>query len=226
MRVRGGAGATASAVLLTAALAGGCTEQRPSLEPSVASPTPSPAASPGATAAAPPPSPAGAPAAQLPEGALRDLVPTPQEVPPPLVPLVQGSGPRDAAAVAAFSADPAAAAADLAAHGFTDAYVAQYASQTDPRSLSVVVVRFATAEGAEADLAGDLAVPSGELVEAETIGDASQVRRVPLPGDDAQDLVTVRFRDGATTWLLAWRAPLPADTAIPVDLARVLAARG
>ena len=162
----------------------------------------------------------------LPEGALRDLVPTPQEVPAPLVPLLQGSGSRDAAAVSAFSADPAAAAGELAAHGFREAYVAQYASATDPRSLSVVVVRFATPEGAEADLAGDLAVPGGEVLESGAVGEASQVRRLSLPDDAAQDLVTVRFRSGATTWLLAWRAPVPADVAVPLELARTLAARG
>lgn len=226
VRVRGRAGGTASAVLLTCALAGGCTEQRPSIEPPASSSSAAPTASAGAAAPESAPQAEPTAAAPLPEGALRDLVPAPQEVAPPLVPLLQASGPRDAAAVAGFSADPAAAATDLASHGFTDAYVAQYASATDPRSLSVVVVRFATAEGAQADLAGDLAVPSGELVEVEPIGAASEVRRLTLPDDDAQDLVTVRFRSGTTTWLLAWRAPLPADAAVPVDLARTLAGRG
>ena len=206
--------------VLVLGLVAGCDEQRPSLEPPAA-------ASPPPSASVRPTQPAAEPTvAQLPGGPLRDQVPAPQEVPEGLVPLLQASGPRDAAAVAAFSADAAVAAEELARHGFTDAYVAQYASATDPRSLTVVAVRFASPEGARDDLAGDLAVGGGELVETATIGEASEVRRLPLPDDDAQDLITVRFRVGSTTWLLAWRAPLPGDAAIPVGLARTLAGRG
>lgn len=198
------------------AAAAGCDDQQPSLD--------APAApSPSAGTRTPSPTPA---AAELPTGALRDLVPAPQEVQAGLVPLLQASGPRDAASVAAFSSDPAAAMASLAANGFTDAYVVQYAAAADPRSLSVVAVRFATSEGAKADYEGDVAVGGGEPVEVETVGEASQVRRLTLPDAADQDLVTVRFRSGATTWLLAWRARLPADAAVPVALARTLAERG
>ena len=194
----------------------GCADQQPFVDPPAV-------ASPSATTRTPTPAP---PVSELPVGALRDLVPAPQEVPAGLVPLLQASGPRDAAAVAAFSADPTAAAASLAANGFTDAYVVQYASAADPRSLSVVAVRFATADGAKADYEGDVAVGGGEPVEVETIGEASQVRRLSLPDAGDQDLITVRFRSGATTWLLAWRARLPADAAVPVAIARTLAERG
>jgi hypothetical protein len=181
---------------------------------------------PGAGTAAPPPSTAADAGIALPAGDLRELVPSPAEAPAGLVPLLQASGPRDAAAVAGFSPDPAAAAGDLAARGFASAYVAQYAAPADPRSLTTVVVRFADAAGATADLEADLTDGAGEVVPAPTVGEQSQVRRVALPGDDALDLVTVRFRVGPTTWVLAWRAPAPADPAVPLTLAQVLAARG
>ena len=163
----------------------------------------------------------------LPEDPLRPLVPEPDEVPPGMVPLLAGSGSRDAQAIADFSADPAAAAQALSDHGFRSAYVAQYAHPTDGRVLSVVVVRFADAAGASADLAGDLSGSGGELVEVPTVGEQSQVRRQPLPGESEGEgeLVTVRFRQGATTWLLAYGASPTADPQVAVELARVLVDR-
>jgi hypothetical protein len=197
----------------------GCSE-----DPAVQPPPP-----PAAPASAPP-EPAAAAEGEadvaLPEGTLRDLVPAPADVPAGLVPLLQTSGPRDAAAVAAFSADPEAAATALAEHGFTDAYVAQYASPSDSRTLTAVVVRFRDADGARADLDADVESGAGVPVDADgPIGDASDVRRVDLPGDGADELLTVRFRAGSTTWLLAWRAPRPADPQVPVALARALSER-
>lgn len=199
-----------AALVLVGALAA-CTDQDPALE------------APAAARSSSTPAPTSSAVPELPAGALRDLVPSPLEVPPGLVPLLPASGPRDAAAVAAFSQDPAAAAAALAQHGFAEAYVAQYASPTDRRTLSVVVVRFATPEGARADLEADLAVPAGSPVEAEPLADGSQVRRVPLPGG-SDELVTVRLRAGAVTALLAWQEPAPADAAVPLGLARVVLA--
>ena len=213
-------GARAAAALLLALGLTGCVDEQPALEPPASAAAPSaavPSAGAGTAAATP------APAVELPAGALRDLVPRPEEVPPPLVPLLQASGPRDAAAVAAFSGDPAAAQVALAEHGFADAYVAQYAAPDDPRALTVVVVRFADQGGAAADLGGDLAASSGEVVPAPVVGDASQVRRLALP--DGAELVTVRLRAGATTALVAWRAARPADAEVPLGLARALAAR-
>lgn len=205
-------GLTAGVALLVVVGVAGCSDDRPNR------------ADPTVTATAE--SSARADAVELPEGALRPLAPTPDEVPAGLVPLLQASGPRDAAAVAAFSADTEAAGATLDSHGFADAYVAQYASPSDARTLTVVVAQFAGADGARADFDGDVATSGGEVLDlAPAIGDASDVRRLALPGDEANDLVTVRFRSGATTWLLAWRAPRPADPAIPVDLARRLAER-
>lgn len=201
--------------LLVTALAG-C-EQQPALEP--------PGATPSSAVSAPAPGPSPAAPVDLPAGALLPLVPQPGEVATGLVPLLQASGPRDAAAVAAFSSDPAAARAALTERGFADAYVVQYASPSDPRALTAVVVRFATAGGAEADYGSDVAAGGGTPVDAAAVGEASDVRRVDLPDEPAAELVTVRVRREATTWLLAWKAPRPADASIPLELARRLVER-
>lgn len=165
------------------------------------------------------------PGVELPQDPLRPLVPTPEEVPPGMVPLLAGSGSRDAAAIAEFSADPAAAAKALAEHGFRSAYVAQYAHPSDGRVLSVVVARFADAAGAKADLEGDLAASSGDVVAVETVGEQSQLRRQPLPGDAGGELVTLRFRQGAITWLLAYGERPSADPQVAVGLAGPLLER-
>ncbi len=165
------------------------------------------------------------PGLSLPADPLRPLVPTPEEVPAGMVPLLSGSGSRDAGAIAEFSADPAAAAASLAEHRFRSAYIAQYAHPSDGRVLSVVVARFADAAGATADLDSDLAGSSGDVVAVEDIGEASQARRQPLPGDEPGELVTLRFRQGSTTWLLAYGARPTADPQIAVELARPLVER-
>lgn len=162
----------------------------------------------------------------LPPDPLQPLVPTPDEVPAGMVPLLAGSGSRDIAAIASFSGDPAAATTALREHGFQRAYVVQYAHPTDGRVLSVVVVRFADAAGARADFDGDLAASSGEVVPVPTVGEGSQARRQPLPGDPPGELITLRFRQGATTWLLAYGARPTADPDIPADLATRLVERG
>lgn len=170
----------------------------------------------------------------LPAGPLRELVPATADLPPGMVPLLAGSGSRDLAAVAGYSADPVAARRLLADHGFQAAYVAQYADPADGRVLSVVVSRFATVAGATADLTSDLAGSTGQVVDAAPIGDQSQVRRQPLPAAStapgasappAGELVTVRFRRGATTWLLAYGAAPTADPALATALAATLAGR-
>ncbi len=200
----------AAALVLAAALLAGCSDDEPAGTPQSAS----------ASALAAP-----VPGVSLPPDPLLPLVPEPAEVPAGMVPLLTGSGPRDAKAIAEFSADPAAAAKALAAHGFRSAYVAQYAHPSDGRVLSVVVARFGDAAGAKADLEGDLAGSSGDLVETGTVGEASQARRQPLPGDDAGELVTLRFRQGSATWLLAYGAQPTADPQVAVELARALVER-
>jgi hypothetical protein len=112
----------------------------------------------------------------LPADPLRDLVPRTGDLPPGLVALLAGSGPRDAAAIAAYSADPPAARRLLARHGFRSAYVGQYADPATGRSLSVVVSRFSSAGGATADLDSDLAGSAGEKVSVPPVGERSDVR--------------------------------------------------
>ncbi|MDT7550814.1 MAG: hypothetical protein QOE84_3208 [Actinomycetota bacterium] len=160
----------------------------------------------------------------LPADPLRELVPRTADLPTGMVAILSGSGPRDAKAVAAYSANATQAGALLASHGFRSAYVAQYADLATGRVLSVVVSRFSTAAGATADLDADLAASSGEQVTAAAVGEKSQVRRQPLPGGSGQ-LVTVRFRKGATTWLVAYGAKPTADPAVAVTLATTLAGR-
>ena len=160
---------------------------------------------------------------QLPADPLRDLVPRTADLPPGLVAILAGSGPRDAHTIAGYSADPKSAGTLLTQHGFRSAYVAQYADPATGRVLSVVVSRFSTAGGATADLDADLKATTGEEIKADQVGEKSDVRRQPLPGGKGQ-LVTVRFRKGATTWLVAYGAPT-ADPDIAVDLAKTLADR-
>ena len=165
----------------------------------------------------------------LPAGPLRELVPQTEDLPPGMVPIVAGTGPRDVKAVAGYSADPAKAQGLLTQHGFRNAYVAQYADPATGRVLSVVVSRFSTSSGATADLGGDLAASTGTVVKAATVGEQSEVRRQPLPQSGASarpgELVTVRFRKGATTWLVAYGATPTADPEVAIAVARTLAAR-
>ncbi|MCU1591325.1 MAG: hypothetical protein JWP11_2581 [Frankiales bacterium] len=161
---------------------------------------------------------------QLPADPLRDLVPQTADLPPGLVAVLAGSGPRDAHTIATYSADPKRAGTLLAQHGFRSAYVGQFADPATGRVLSVVVSRFSTAAGATADLDADLSGSTGDPVTVATIGEKSAVRRQPLPGGKGE-LVTVRFRKGATTWLVAYGAAPKADPSVAVELARTLASR-
>ena len=67
------------------------------------------------------------------------------------------------------------------------------------------------------------------VVKRERVGEASQVRRQPLPGagGGGGELATVRFRQGATTWLPAYgdRPAADADADNAVRLGQLLAAR-
>jgi hypothetical protein len=160
----------------------------------------------------------------LPADPLRDLVPRTADLPPGLVAILAGSGPRDAHTIAGYSADPKSAGTLLTQHGFRSAYVAQYADPASGRVLSVVVSRFSTASGATADLDADLKATTGEQIKADQVGEKSDVRRQPLPGGKGQ-LVTVRFRKGATTWLVAYGAAPTADPQVAFELAKTLADR-
>lgn len=195
---------TAAVVLLAAVALTACTEQDPALQgPPVG----------------------GAPDIALPPDPLTALVPAPGEVPSGMLPLLTGSGRRDAAAVAAYSADPDAAAAALRKNGFQSAYAAQYADPSSPRVLSVVVTQFAAAAGAKADLDGDLTASAGEPIDVAPIGEASQARRQALPGDVPGELVTLRFRQGRNTWLLAYGDRPTADPQVATAMALLLVNR-
>lgn len=162
----------------------------------------------------------------LPPGPLQDLVPETADLPPGMVAILSGSGPRDVKAIAAYSADAKKAQVLLVQNGFRNAYVGQYADPATGRVLSVVVSRFSTSSGATADLAGDLAASTGKLVTAAVVGEQSQVRRQPLPSAKPPgELVTVRFRKGATTWLVAYGASPKADPTVAIALAQTLVGR-
>lgn len=193
----------------------------------------------GSTAGTGPPSSqpaitAPAPGVTLPPGTGSGLVPTPTEVPAGMILLVKGSGPRDLATVAGYSASGtgaqhdasvAAAAAKLRSHRFEAAYVAQYANQATGAFVSVVASSFATPAGATADLADDQRSTSGKAVTVQPVGDASSARITPVPGKVPGELLLLRFRKGATTWSLAFQAAPKADPAVAVALARLLVAR-
>ena len=171
-----------------------------------------------------------APEISLPAGPLRELVPASRDLPAGMVPILAGTGPRDVRVVSGYSADPAAAQKSLVAHGVQAAYVAQYADPATGRVLSVVVTRFATPAGATADLAGDLAASAGTKVTAPVVGEQSEVRRQPVPqaakaSAPPAELVTVRFRKAATTWLVAFSASPTADPEVALGVAKVLVAR-
>lgn len=204
-------------LLLLLVLLAGCGGSSPRTEPAGPTPAPAVTADPLSTSTAVPDIP-------LPAGPLRELIPRTSDLPPGLVPILAGSGPRDVGAIAAYSADPKRAGALLRQHGFRNAYAAQYADPGTGRVLSVVVSRFATAAGATADLRSDLAASAGERIATEPIGALSEVRRQPLPGGPGQ-LVTVRFGTGATTWLVAYGARPTADPAVAVALAKTLVGR-
>lgn len=199
----------AAALLLLPLLLAGCADKGATEDPNVSASAPIP----GVT---------------LPPGGLSDLVPSPTEVPAGMVPVVLGSGSRDLDAVAAYSgtgAIKAQAAAALRAHGFQQAYVAQYANQTTGQGLTIVVSRFATGAGATADFSDDEKGTAGTTVSSEQLGDASSVTKQTIPGSVQSELVLVRFLRGTDTWVIAYQAAPTADPTVAVELAKHLLAR-
>jgi hypothetical protein len=181
-----------------------------------------------------PPFTAPAPGVTLPPSALSALVPSPTEVPPGMVLVVKGSGPRDLQMVAGYSATGtgaqaaaavSAAAAKLRAHGFAGAYVAQYVDTSTGAVISVVASRFATAAGAAADFADDEKARSGSPTVVETVGEASSATVQTLQGSVAAQLLLLRFRKGTTTWSMAFQKAPTADPAVAVALAQKLVTR-
>jgi hypothetical protein len=189
----------------------------------------------GATGpATPPPFTAPAPGVTLPPDALGRLVPAPDEVPAGMVLVVKGSGPRDLATVAGYSSSGSgaqataartAAAAKLRAHGFVKAYVAQYVDSSTGAVLSVVASTFRSAVGAAADYADDVRASGGARAVVAQVGQASAATVTTLQGSVAAQLLVLRFRQGTTTWSLAYQAAPTADPSVAVALAQKLVAR-
>ncbi len=167
----------------------------------------------------------------LPAGSLRSLVVQPGDVQHGLVPLTAQTGPADLDRIAGFSADPAAAAASLRSHGFTGAYVVQYADPETHAVVTNVVTQFASEDGATADLTADLSAAAGTGATFEVIGLGEQsggVRGVldaAASASSAGSLVTLRWRIDDTTWLLAVGAAAQVDEAGVRRLADLLVTR-
>ena len=152
----------------------------------------------------------------------------PGEVDVTLTPIAMQTGARDISSIAAFSSDPKAARQTLQKHGFQSAYVVQYADPASSAVVTNVVTKFATAEGATADLTGDLAqsARTGTPYDVTGLGDqAGGVRGKFSPTAADGTLVTLRWRVGDTTWLLAVGASKPVDEGGVRRLADQLMAR-
>ncbi len=170
----------------------------------------------------------GLPIATLPPGTLQHLVLQPGEVQRGLVPLLTQTGPADLLKIAGFSADPVAAAKGLREHGFTSAYVVQYADPDTQAVVTNVVSRFGGEAGATADLTADLAAAAATGTAFQPVGLGEQsggVRGAFDPTARTGSLVTLRWRIDDTTWLLAVGAPGQVDEAGVRRLADLLVSR-
>jgi hypothetical protein len=164
----------------------------------------------------------------LPPGDLRDRVLQPDEVSRSLVPIAMQTGARDIVSIADFSADPTTARKSLQQHGFQSAYVVQYADPSTSAVVTNVVTKFATVAGATADLTGDLAAAArtGKPYDVRGLGDQAGGVSGKFQKDTADgSLVTLRWRSGDTTWLLAVGARNPVDAEGVRRLADTLVAR-
>ncbi|HVF06777.1 MAG TPA: hypothetical protein VNA20_18215 [Frankiaceae bacterium] len=158
----------------------------------------------------------------LPAGDLNDRVLQPAEVSRNLVPIAANTGTRDIKAVSAFYADAKAAEKQLQKNGFQASYVVQYADPSTNAVVTNVVTKFATAAGAKGDLTADLtsARKTGAVFPVTGLGDeAGGVRSKRDKNSPEGSLVTLRWRSGDTTWLLA----VSASTLVAQDGVRKLA---
>jgi hypothetical protein len=142
-----------------------------------------------------------------------------------MVLVVKGSGPRDLATVAGYSGTGPAAAAKLRAHGFVKAYVAQYVNSTTGAVISVLASSFRSAAGATADFADDEKSSSGAPATVEKLGEASSATVTNVQGSVPAQLLLLRFRQGTTTWSLAYQAAPKADVPVAVALAKKVLSR-
>jgi hypothetical protein len=165
-------------------------------------------------------------AVTLPAGSLADQVLQEEDVPDGFVPLLAQTGPADIAKIAGFSSDSAAAEKSLREHGFKQGYVVQYGDPKSGRFIVNVVATFETEAGATADLTADIesARKTGTPFPVTDLGDqAGGVRGANgATAQTASDLVTVRWRKGSTTWLLAVGASGTVEQDAVVSLARIV----
>lgn len=152
----------------------------------------------------------------LPPGELRERVLQPGEVGSSLVPIAAQTGARDVKGIAAFSANPKAAEKTLEKNGFQAAYVVQYADPATSAVVTNVVTKYSASSGATADLTADLASSDRTGTPFAVTGLGDQAGGVRGKRDDASadgTIVTLRWRSGDTTWLLAVSASTPVDEA-------------
>ncbi|HVE97981.1 MAG TPA: hypothetical protein VNA12_02250 [Mycobacteriales bacterium] len=170
-------------------------------------------------------------AVTLPPGSLAAQVLQPDDVPDGLVPLLAQTGKADISRIAGFSSDSTAAEASLREHGFDEAYVVQYGDPKSGRYIVNVVAKFDTVDGATEDLTADLesARATGTPFPVTGLGDQAGGVRAgtasPSASPAPDDLVTVRWRVGATTWLLAVGAPGTVEQDAVVQLAQIVLKR-
>ncbi|HVF19035.1 MAG TPA: hypothetical protein VNA14_02195 [Mycobacteriales bacterium] len=165
-------------------------------------------------------------AVTLPAGSLADQVLQEEDVPDGFVPLLAQTGPADVVRIAGFSSDSTAAEKSLREHGFKQGYVVQYGDQKTGRFIVNVVATFDTEAGATADLTADItsAQKGGTPFPVTGLGDqAAGVRGAKgAAAQTASDLVTVRWRKGSTTWLLAVGASGTVEQDAVVSLAKIV----
>jgi hypothetical protein len=162
----------------------------------------------------------------LPPGALVELVPSAAELPPGFAPVEGGAGVLDAAAAAALSDDPDAAALELQRNGFRDGYTEQFENSSTGAFVSVVVLRYAAADGAHADFARAVRESAGaERLALAPLGDEFLALREKVPEGDVQQLVSVRVRVGDIIWLVETGGQGEVDPAVPRGIAERLIRR-
>jgi hypothetical protein len=198
-------------------------------EPTAGAPTaddapPTPAADPPAAA-----TPAESPTpATLPPDQLTPLVPGPADVPAGMELTGGGvSGPVDAGEVSSLSSYPEAAEKALAANGFTSGYQVQYVDPASGALVTATVARFAAPAGAKAHFARDVAEARSEAkqVPVNGLGDEAAASSFSVPEGDVDEVYGLRFRKGATWWVLSTAAPGKADRALARRLAETLLQR-
>jgi hypothetical protein len=177
---------------------------------------------------APTPSVSATPAATLPPDELTPLVPAPADVPAGMQLTGGGvSGPVDADEVSSLSSYPEAAEKALGVNGFESGYQVQYVDPASGALVTATVARFAAPEGAKAHFARDVAEARSEAAQESVtgLGDEAAQSSFSVPEGDVDEVFALRFRKGATWWVLSTAAPGKADRALARRLAETVLER-